>query len=142
MINSIIEAISTTIGEVFPNNEIYMEEIKQGLNEPCFFISCLKPTHDKFLGNRYFTSNNFCIQYFPSDANAKQRECNEVASKLNDCLEYIKHGEDIIGGSKMSNTTVDGVLNYFVSYDLFVIKTEDTTPMESIDSQINVEEGE
>ena len=45
MINSIIEAISISLNEEFGDGyEIHMEEIKQGLKEPCFFIACLNPT--------------------------------------------------------------------------------------------------
>ena len=66
MINTIIEAISTALDKTFGEGyEIYMEEIKQGLQEPCFFIQCLHPTTSLFLGKRYFKENPFCIQYFP-----------------------------------------------------------------------------
>ena len=66
MINSIIEAISVALdGEFREGYEIHMEEIRQGLNEPCFFISCLNPTSRRFLKGRYFRVSQFCIQYFP-----------------------------------------------------------------------------
>ena len=55
MINAIIEAISVALnGEFGDSYEIHMEEIEQGLEEPCFFIFCLNPTNDLFLGKRYF----------------------------------------------------------------------------------------
>lgn len=39
MINSIIEAISVSLnGEFGDDYEIHMEEIKQGLKEPCFLL--------------------------------------------------------------------------------------------------------
>ena len=39
MINAIIEAISVALnGEFGDSYEIHMEEIEQGLEEPCFFI--------------------------------------------------------------------------------------------------------
>ena len=66
MMNSIIEAISVALNEEFGDGyKIHMEEIRQGLKEPCFFIQCLNPTHELFLGKRYLQSNQFCIQYFP-----------------------------------------------------------------------------
>ena len=62
MINSIIEAISISLNEEFGDGyETHMEEIKQGLKEPCFFITCLNPTTELFLGKRYFRTNQFCI---------------------------------------------------------------------------------
>lgn len=143
MINSIIEAISISLNEEFGDvYETHMEEIKQGLKEPCFFITCLNPTTELFLGKRYFRTNQFCIQYFP-ETNEKQRECNGVAERMLQCLEYITiYGEDKpIMGTKMKYEVVDGVLNFFVNYDCFIRKIEQQTPMESLQASTNVKEG-
>lgn len=143
MINSIIEAISISLNEEFGDGyETRMEEIKQGLKEPCFFITCLNPTTELFLGKRYFRTNQFCIQYFP-ETNEKQRECNGVAERMWQCLEYITiYGEDKpIMGTKMKYEVVDGVLNFFVNYDCFIRKIEQQTPMESLQASTNVKEG-
>ncbi len=143
MINSIIEAISISLNEEFGDGyETHMEEIKQGLKEPCFFITCLNPTTELFLGKRYFRTNQFCIQYFP-ETNEKQRECNGVAERMLQCLEYITiYGEDKpIMGTKMKYEVVDGVLNFFVNYDCFIRKIEQQTPMESLQASTNVKEG-
>ena len=143
MINSIIEAISISLNEEFGDGyETHMEEIKQGLKEPCFFITCLNPTTELFLGKRYFRTNQFCIQYFP-ETNEKQRECNGVAERMLQCLEYITiYGEDKpIMGTKMKYEVVDGVLNFFVNYDCFIRKTEQQTPMESLQASTGVKEG-
>lgn len=143
MINSIIEAISISLNEEFGDGyETHMEEIKQGLKEPCFFITCLNPTTELFLGKRYFRTNQFCIQYFP-ETNEKQRECNGVAERMLQCLEYITiYGEDKpIMGTKMKYEVVNGVLNFFVNYDCFIRKTERQTPMESLQASTSVKEG-
>lgn len=143
MINSIIEAISISLNEEFGDGyETHMEEIKQGLKEPCFFITCLNPTTELFLGKRYFRTNQFCIQYFP-ETNEKQRECNGVAERMLQCLEYITiYGEDKpIMETKMKYEVVDGVLNFFVNYDCFVRKIEQQTPMESLQASTSVKEG-
>ncbi len=143
MINSIIEAISISLNEEFGDGyETHMEEIKQGLKEPCFFITCLNPTTELFLGKRYFRTNQFCIQYFP-ETNEKQRECNGVAERMWQCLEYITiYGEDKpIMGTKMKYEVVNGVLNFFVNYDCFIRKIEQQTPMESLQASTNVKEG-
>lgn len=143
MINSIIEAISISLNEEFGDGyETHMEEIKQGLKEPCFFITCLNPTTELFLGKRYFRTNQFCIQYFP-ETNEKQRECNGVAERMLQCLEYITiYGEDKpIMGTKMKYEVVDGVLNFFVNYDCFIRKTGQQTPMESLQASTSVKEG-
>lgn len=132
MINSIIEAISIALDAEF-GYENHMEEIKQDLKEPCFFISCINTTTRLFFWKRYFRENQFCIQYFPETDN-KQRECNEVAEKLTWLLEYINVFDTLIHGTKMRYEVIDSVLNFFVNYDCFVYKAEDETLMETMKS--------
>lgn len=143
MINSIIEAISFALNSEFGDDyEIHMEEIKQDLKEPCFLISSLNPTNKQFPGKRYFRSNLFCIQYFPK-SNEQQRECNDTTERMMDCLEYITiHGEDRpIRGIKMKGEVIDGVLNFLVNYDCFVIKEErQQEAMEGLETNTSVKE--
>lgn len=140
MINSIIAAISIALDAEF-GYENHMEEIKQDLVEPCFFIQCLNPTTDLFLGKRYFRQNFICIQYFPQGED-KMRECNEVAEKMIWCLEYITVGDQKMRGTKMKHSVVDGVLNFFLNYDCFVYKIESNEIMETLESATNLKEGE
>lgn len=132
MINSIIQAVSVALDAEF-GFENHMEEIKQDLKEPCFFISCLNPTNDLFLGKRYFRKNQFCIQYFP-ESDRKQSECNSMAERMNRCLEYINMTGDLLRGTKMNYRVIDGVLNYFINYDCFVYRVEEVELMETIES--------
>ena len=134
MINAIIEAISIALNAEFGDGyEIHMEEIKQGLTEPCFFISCVNPTTDLFMGKRYFRANQFCIQYFPQSSDI-QRECNDAAETMCWCLEYIAVDGDIFRGNKMKYEVVDEVLRFFVNYDCFVYRTEQDVFMEVLES--------
>jgi len=129
MINKIIDAISVSINSEFGDGyEIYTEQLEQGLQEPCFSILCLNPTNELFLNKRYFRTNQFGIQYFPS-TEEKNSECNAVLERLYGCLEWItmKVDEltgDLTRGTKMKGEVVDGVLNFFVNYDMFVYKVE------------------
>lgn len=77
MINSIVEAISCSLNKEFGDDyEIHNEEIKQGLKEPCFFIACLNPNNNLFLGKRYERTNQFCMA-----VNAKHRtDCISACS--------------------------------------------------------------
>lgn len=140
MINSIIEAISITLDAEF-GYETHMEEIKQDLVEPCFYISCLNPTVELFLGKRYFRQNQFVIQYFPESDN-EQRECNSVAERLMWSLEYITLDGDLIRGTAMKYEVIDGILSFFVNYDCFVYRVEENTPMEVMESTTDVKEGD
>lgn len=131
MINEIIQGITTSLDAQFNADsnvyEIYTEEIKQGLQEPCFFVQCISPKTSLFLGNRYKSSNQFCIQYFPS-TQKKQAECNNIIEALNSCLEYITVSGNLMRGTGMHSEFTDNVLSYFVNYDFFAYKVVTQEP--------------
>lgn len=133
MIQSIIEGIAEALDEEFNGGgekyTIYDDEVEQGLKEPCFFITCLNPTQKLFFNTRYFRENSFCIQYLPKESECRNAELNDVRDRLFNCLEYITVEGDLTRGTKMSAEPVDGVLNFFVSYDMFVyIKRAEAPP--------------
>lgn len=134
MINDIIAGISMALCKEFTEREytVYTEEVKQGLKEPCFFIFSLNPDSSVFLGKRYFCRNPFVIQYIPAEET--QRECNDAAERLADCLEFITlPGEDQpIRGTGMHCEIQDGVLQFFVNYDLFLVTAEEAGKMEAL----------
>lgn len=135
MINSIIDAISITLNAEFGDDyKIYTEDIEQGLKEPCFFVQCINPTNDRFLGNKYKRTHQFCIQYFPSSED-KYSECMSVTDRLFVALDIV--GDEWMG-TKMNGEVVDGVLHFFVNYDTFAYRTKEETPMETIEHQSNV----
>lgn len=144
MINKIIDSISISIHSEFGDDyEIYTESIEQGLEEPCFSIFCLNPTNDLFRNNKYFRINQFGVQYFPSSQESK-KECNSVLERLYGCLELItikenKSVESKTRGSRMNGEIVDGVLNFFVNYDMFVYRVEEPGDnMEDLDVKTDV----
>lgn len=139
MINKIIDGISVAINAEFGDDyEIYTESVEQGLNEPCFSILCLNPTNEQFLGRRYFRKNQFCIHYFPK-SEEKNKEINEVRERLFECLELVTVDGDLCRGTNMSSETSNGVLSFFVNYDMFMYKMQEGTPtMESYDYSTDV----
>lgn len=140
MINAIIKAISISLnGEFGKGYTNYTDEIKQGLKEPCFFISCINPEHNLFLGKRYYRTNLFSIQYFPADKLNESGECHAVAERMEFCLEWLSVDGDKVMGSDMRYEIIDGVLNFFVNYNMFVYKKIDTVLMESISTDIGAD---
>lgn len=133
MINRIIDAISISINTEFGDGyEIYTESLEQGLNEPCFSIFCLNPTNELYRGKRYYRTNQFCIQYFPKPDEPKA-ECNAVMERLYDCLELITVDNELTRGKRMKGEIVDGVLSFFINYDMFVYKVENQDVMEELE---------
>ena len=139
MINSIAQSISISLNAEFGDAyTIYTESVEQGLNEPCFFLFCINPANRIFLGKRYFRENQFCIQYLPADRDREKEECNAVAERLFLCLEYITVTGDLVRGTKMKYEVVDGALNFFVNYDLFIYKEAASDAMEEISENVTV----
>lgn len=130
MINKIIDGISESLFAEFGEDyTIYTESVEQGLEEPCFFITSLNPMITRLLGNRYYRTNHFMIQYFPS-SNEKRSECNQVLERLFDCLELITVENDLTRGVELNGEIVGGILNFQVSFNFYVYKVEDLEPME------------
>lgn len=124
MTNDVISCISNALDKEF-DCEKHMEEIKQDLKEPCFFITLLDSATQIVVGNRYEKRNQICIQYFP-ESEQTQSECNEVAESLTICLEYIEDEDgSFLHGTDMHYQVTDGILNFFVNYNFHVIKAED-----------------
>lgn len=144
-VNLIIEAIAAALnGEFGEEYAVYAEEVKQGLSEPCFFISCINPSDRQLMGNanrhflaaRYYRENRFCIQYFPLEENNGRRESYDKAERLFGCLEEIGADGDIIRGTDMNFEYTDGILSFFVSYNFFVYRTREPTVMEKFDRDV------
>ena len=144
-VNLIIEAIAAALnGEFGEEYAVYAEEVKQGLSEPCFFISCINPSDRQLMGNanrhflaaRYYRENRFCIQYFSLDENNGRRESYDKAERLFGCLEEINADGDIIRGTDMNFEYTDGILSFFVSYNFFVYKTREPTVMEKLNKEV------
>lgn len=139
MINSIIDAISTTLNNTFGDDyEIYTEDIKQGLQEPCFSILCINPKENQVLDKRYLSQNQFCIHYFPS-TDHKRSECYSMIHQLSNCLEVIDVDGDLCRGINASAEIVNDVLSYFINYDMYIYKNKGSEPaMETVDYNTGV----
>ena len=92
-----------------------------------------------FLGKRYFREIQFCINYFPNKGN-ENKECHSVAERLYNCLEWLNAQGDLLRGTGLKHDILDGVLNFYVNYNAFYHKTEDTIPMGDISQRLNVKE--
>jgi len=141
LINDIVSGISQKLHETFGGGfEIYKEQVKQGLNPPCFKISCVNSTVSHITGDRYHMANLFSVVYFPKNALALEAECRDMQVTLFDKLEYVFVDGCPIRGTGMGGQLVDGSLVFTVNYNLFVkkIDKEQREPMETL-VQINIE---
>ena len=129
-IKELLDAIAEALFQEFESGyEIYTEKVEQGLTEPCFLVRCLNPTKNRHLGLRYKRTNQFSIQYIPSTAEAYD-ECASVLERLFECLEDVFLSGKPIHGTDLNGEITDGILNFTVNYDGFVLKTEEQIPMD------------
>ena len=140
MINTIMEAISIALDAEFGDGyETYIEEMSQDMDGHAFFIQCPNPTDRLFLGKRYFRQNQFCIQYFPLSEDDRNRECHTVGERLFSCLEYLEMDGSPVRGTNMKYEVIDGVLHFFVNYDMFVYRRGGPIPvMEEVAAETHV----
>jgi len=133
MINDIVSGISRKLNDTFGDDiEIYKEQVKQGLKEPCFIISCINLVSIPIVGERYLRQALFSVNYFPKSGTDAKVECLDVQDTLCIALEYIDAGDGLLRGTGMSGQIVDGVLVFTVNYDMYVRKDIEREPMETI----------
>lgn len=129
MLNSIVDGICDKLTEAFgADYQVYSEQVKQGLQEPCFLISCVNPTSSAFLGTRQLRTNLFSVVYFPRLTPNWKTECYDVQDALYDALEIIAVDGLTQRGTGMDGQIVDETLVFTVNYDMFV----DSVPAEDI----------
>lgn len=142
MLNDILSGVNAKLKELFGEDTvIYTDAVEQGLVEPCFFVGFLEPSEKTVIGRRRFRSTGIYIQYLPGSPAQINRELYRVADILMDGMESItlKNG-DILRGTGISSKASEGVLNFFVNYNMFIIKPAGQSPdMGEIETEVRKE---
>lgn len=140
MINDIMNAISIRLHEAFGDGyKKYLNDIEQGLKEPCFLITVVDYSKEQLLQSRSKRSVPFDILFFPSQGKA---QCYEIADQMMNELEFITLLDgDMMHGTNMKAEVVDDVLHFFVNYNFIATVTkEQLDSMESIDIENSTKE--
>ncbi len=142
MLNEIIKGVSMKLNAAFGSRyKFYQNDVKQGFKPPCFFLAVLNPELTPLIGRRYVNRNPLDIRYFPQDG-ADNKELFAVALELTEALEFIAlPGGELVHGTGMNYEVADGVLHFFVNYNLTLIKPADNTPMETLAVDVGTKEG-
>lgn len=129
MINDIIDGISIKLNEIFGDVEIYSENVKQGLVEPCFFIQHVTTTETPYLGNRKKRVVTFDVHYFGTS----KEDMLSKSDEMMDGLEYITLiNGDSIRGLNMSSQIVDDVLHFSIDYQMMLKTIKTLEPMNKL----------
>lgn len=133
MINDIINAISIRLYESFGDGyKIYLNDVQQGLTEPCFLITVVDYSKEQLLQSRSKRLVPFDILFFPNNGKS---QCHEVADQMMNELDMITLlNSDMMHGTEMRAEIVDDVLHFFVNYNFMAtVENEPLDSMESID---------
>jgi hypothetical protein len=129
MLDQTINGIAQKLNQVFGDGyEIYIDQVEQGLSEPCFLIVCVDGGQEQGMGTLYLREQAFDILYFPYSSKQLTREINGVIGLLYTELEYITVDGNPVRGTEMKHEVVDGVLHFFVHYDIRIRKVVEPDP--------------
>lgn len=128
MISAMCKAISLEFGTEY---RIYTEQLRQGMKEPCFFISLLTPENKEDLTSRRKLNHLISIQYFAGSEEPKA-ECNDVYERLL-MLERLVVGDNCFRGELEFKGITDGVMTVTVNYKAFILRVAKEEAMEELD---------
>ncbi len=133
LITGVVGAIYEEFGEEYP---IRTENNEQGLEGPCFYVKCVRPSANRYFWRRYYRTWLINVCYFPQektldDAYEPNRECNEVSERLFNCLDIFKAGESYIDSKDKEATVSDGVLVMTFNVHTYETKADSTEAMQT-----------
>ena len=127
LIKEIINGISQKIYSFYEGlYDIYVEEVEQGLQMPCFMINLISSDIRMILKPRYKFESVFDVIYFGEG----YKDCMDRGSELYDILEYITiNDKDLIRGTKMNMYIIKNILHFRVNYNLILQNKPDIIDM-------------
>lgn len=79
MINQIVEAIATLLGDAFPDCHCYIQDTIQNIKEPCFIIKRVSASQRERLGDRVMLDELYSVSFLCPENIKKLREVTELA---------------------------------------------------------------
>ena len=135
LIKEIINGISQKIYSFYEGlYDIYVEEVEQGLQMPCFMINLISSDIRMILKPRYMFETIFDVIYFGEG----YKDCMDRGSELYDILEDITiNDKELIRGTKMNMDIIKNILHFRVRYNLILQNKPDIIDMME-EHQINI----
>jgi len=132
MYNEIMDGVVKKLNELFPEAVIGTVPMGEGLDKPYFEVGLLETSEKPVNSQRYLRLISLYIKYYGPDSEQMSRDRNLVLDVLMDRMEYITldNGSLIRGSSRSGNNEKD-FLNVLVSYQIYILKTEE--PDESME---------
>lgn len=129
VIESVVKALHTAFGDGY---RIYTDNVRQGLRSPCFFVQTLNTDIKPLPMRRCLVRCLFDIHYFPKCGDKK--EMLDTAERLGGALEIISLSDTgKLRGIDRNYEIVDGVLHFFITYNLYLMQQADLPIMGTLD---------
>lgn len=135
MIVNINKSIVRKLLSLYPNITIYDEKVPQNFKTPSFFISTYDQDYNKRLNNKYKSTINYDISYFPNDV-YKNNEMYEVRTTL---LREVRDLDEFRALNIKSNIT-DDVLHIMFDVNYSEMKISEEIKMQNIKVNENLKE--
>ncbi len=139
-IQTIIYGIAAKLEELF-EFEIYIEEVEQHMETPCFFITLLNAMIESGLTKSSTESLFLDVQYF-NDLKSKSKNLDflEVQQRLLREMEYISVEGKIIKLNNRKTQKVNDILHYFFDVDIRFMAIKAETKMKTLEKEGGINE--
>jgi hypothetical protein len=110
--------------------KVYTEFVEQGMKGPCFFIGCISSSETDGLNERFrvrcLRRHDMQVIVFPEKDKYSNAELyNAVSEKLYTVLKEITIDGDRVRGIERRHEIADGVLVFYVSYEIPIVRIDD-----------------
>ena len=124
----LIDAISIRLDEVFDSNyPIYLENVKQGLVTPCFFIQPVYGSDENMISNRKYRTYNFDIIFIPDNIEDKSLFA-EVSAKLFNSFDSLEVDGAILPTFERRINVVNNTLHFGVTFKYYLYDVKEPEP--------------
>ena len=132
MINDIMNALTVKLKETF-GVKIYINQVPQNFEEPCFFVHVISTDKTQIVDLRYKAVTVFGIDYIADENKKDSRDIYEVIEKLNGITNLITlENGDIIRGTERKTEIQDGNMHSFIQFSYFIREKKENDKMESL----------
>lgn len=120
-VNSIRDGVTLALSELYPNIDLYDEEIPQDFKRPSFFVKLLTMGQNKEIGRRFLRSHSFDIHYFPP-LDEYNKYGHAMAESLYSNLLTIEIDGAIYRVTGANHNIVDRTLHFMFDLNFHVLK--------------------
>jgi len=118
MIRVVLDGITQALAEKFQDCAVYGgQEVAQGLNKPCFFVTMTAFSQKPLPGSRYERRQEFEIKYYPRQEGDFE-ELYGIAERLFLALEAVDTEQGVVRGTNMRTSIDAGLLGFCASYNM------------------------